>query len=145
MITIHDPDGRAVCDVDLHTLVGPVAGEGVIFYADLGREQRQPIRVPVRVPVVPDIDRHILAKAESGLLTMSDWHCGSSHCRAGWAVHLAGEAGYALEKRFGPGVAGMLIYAASRPGKAVPDFDCEDDEAIASLRADAAEAEGGTQ
>jgi hypothetical protein len=29
---------------------------------------------------------------------MNKWHCGTSHCIAGWAVHLEGEAGYALEK-----------------------------------------------
>jgi hypothetical protein len=32
---------------------------------------------------------------------MGTWHtCETTHCRAGWVVHLAGEAGYTLEKHF---------------------------------------------
>ena len=41
--------------------------------------------------------------------------CDTTHCRAGWAVHLAGEAGYALEERFGWELAAMKIYDASAP------------------------------
>jgi hypothetical protein len=45
---------------------------------------------------------------------MSDWHtCGTTHCRAGWAVHLAGEAGYALERFHTPALAAQLIYRES--------------------------------
>jgi hypothetical protein len=48
---------------------------------------------------------------------MHDWHaCETTHCRAGWAVHLAGGPGYELEKRFGPVLAAMMIYEASCPG-----------------------------
>ena len=72
---------------------------------------------------------------------MSDWHtCKTTHCRAGWAVTLAGEAGATLEAKVGPAVAGTLIYAASRPGKPIPDFYCGDEAAMADLRASAAEA-----
>jgi hypothetical protein len=101
------------------------------------------------VPVVPDIDRAILAAIEvGGVLDMGNWHdsdpdedgpCGTTHCRAGWAIHLAGEAGYALERKVDdPDIAGGLIYAASRPGVPIPSFFCSDAAAMADLRACAA-------
>jgi hypothetical protein len=49
---------------------------------------------------------------------MGQWHsCNTTHCRAGWAVHLAGEEGYALERFHGglTGHAALLIYNASSP------------------------------
>ena len=50
---------------------------------------------------------------------MSSWHeqksCGTTHCRAGWVVHLAGEAGYALERFHNTALAAQLIYDASDP------------------------------
>ena len=94
-------------------------------------------------PVVPHIDNAILAAIEAGgTLDMADWHandnpCGTTHCRAGWAVHLAGEAGYKLEQQLGPNAAGALIYAASRPGQPVPDFYAPNKAAMASIRSDA--------
>jgi hypothetical protein len=53
---------------------------------------------------------------------MAAWHtCDTTHCRAGWVVHLAGEAGYALEKFYNTLLAAQLIYEASgykiNPGK----------------------------
>ena len=93
-------------------------------------------------PVVPNIDAAILAAVEAGgTLRMSSWHtCGTSHCRGGWAVHLAGDAGYALERKFGTNVAATLIYAASRPGVPVPSFSAaaDNDETLADIRACAA-------
>lgn len=45
---------------------------------------------------------------------MDDWHtCDTTHCRAGWVVHLAGEKGYALEKATSCEFAAMQIYKAS--------------------------------
>ena len=87
---------------------------------------------------MPDIDATILdaVRRKDCALNMQAWHtCDTTHCRAGWAIHLAGDAGYALEKRYGPDAAGALIYAASRPGKPVPDFYCEDDAAMADIEA----------
>ena len=47
-------------------------------------------------------------------LNMQNWHtCETTHCRAGWVVHLAGQAGYELEKRTSPIFAAMQIYKAS--------------------------------
>jgi hypothetical protein len=87
-------------------------------------------------PVVPGIDKAILeAVTSGGTLDMFTWHtCGTTHCRAGWAVHLAGEAGYALERLMGTEAAGACIYLASRPGVAMPDFYAPDDAAMADLR-----------
>ena len=93
------------------------------------------------IPVVENIDAKILAAIEAGgKLKMTDWHtCKTTHCRAGWAVTLAGEAGLKLEEKFGPAVAGTLIYHASRPDKRIPDFYCDDATAMADIKACAAE------
>jgi hypothetical protein len=48
---------------------------------------------------------------------MTHWHvngaCGTTHCRGGWVVFLAGDAGKALESFYGTLLAAMLIYDAS--------------------------------
>jgi hypothetical protein len=44
---------------------------------------------------------------------MSTWHCGTTHCRAGWVVTLAGDEGKALENFFNTELAAMKIYEAS--------------------------------
>ena len=72
---------------------------------------------------------------------MSTWHtCETTHCRAGWAIHLAGAAGAALEFGMGAPAAGALIYAASRPNKPIPNFYADNKTAMQSMRDDAAEA-----
>lgn len=95
--------------------------------------------------VVPNLDQAILAAIEAGgVLDMSSWHaegtCGTTHSRAGWAITLAGPAGRLAEELYGPAAAGAIIYAASRPNKPVPDFYADTADAMASIRADAAEA-----
>ncbi len=93
-------------------------------------------------PAIPNIDAAILAKIDAGgVLDMARWHtCETTHCRAGWAVHLAGEAGAALEREYSTNVAAALIYAASRPNKRIPNWYATDAEALEDLRACAAEA-----
>jgi hypothetical protein len=49
-----------------------------------------------------------------GALNMQRWHnesrgCGTVHCIAGWAVSLAGKAGYDLEKKVGQPAAGNIL------------------------------------
>ena len=45
---------------------------------------------------------------------MTDWHtCENTHCRAGWTVALAGEAGKKLEQFHNTELAAMLIYRES--------------------------------
>lgn len=90
------------------------------------------------VPVIEHLDARILgAIAEPGAtLDMATWHadgsCGTTHCRAGWAVHLAGKAGYELERRSTPQHAGASIYRAST-GR-VPHFFGSNEAALADLR-----------
>lgn len=92
------------------------------------------------VPVVEELDARILGilDAGDGALRMDAWHeeaqdaCGTTHCRGGWAIALAGEAGRALEARRGAHVAAILIYRAST-GR-VPDFFASDESALADLR-----------
>jgi hypothetical protein len=93
------------------------------------------------VPRVPKLDAKILKLIESGegSLDMSQWHsCETTHCRAGWAVHLAGKDGYELERKLGStAAAGALIYHRST-GR-VPDFYASDEDALADLVACAAD------
>lgn len=52
---------------------------------------------------------------------MDDWHtCNTTHCRAGWVVHLAGEQGYKLEKDTSTCFAAMQIYKNSSSIKVSP-------------------------
>ncbi|MEO6046015.1 MAG: pentapeptide repeat-containing protein [Candidatus Kapaibacterium sp.] len=90
------------------------------------------------VPVVPGLHRQMLAAiGAGGELDMGNWHsCDTTHCRAGWTIHLAGEAGYALEKAVGPNVAGALISLASCDYlERVPNFYASAEDALADIRA----------
>jgi uncharacterized protein YjbI with pentapeptide repeats len=105
---------------------------------------------PLAIPVIPKIDAVILAAIEKGgTLNMDSWHgsagwCGTTHCRAGWAVHCAGVPGRELEKKIGTQAAGAMIYRASRPGHAAPWFFAADDDALADIKKCAAEQEATT-
>ncbi len=70
---------------------------------------------PPTIPVIADIHQKVFeAVSQPQALDMSDWHtCSTTHCRAGWVVHLAGEAGYALERFHNTPLAAQLIYRAS--------------------------------
>ena len=119
--------GANLADADLSSanLVG-----AYLVGADLGG---------FNAPSIPDIDAAILAAIENGgTLEMGEWHtCETTHCRAGWAIHLAGDAGRALETRIGPSAAGALIYAASG-SHPVPYWHAANAEAMADLRERAA-------
>ena len=53
-------------------------------------------------------------RSEGNKLEMGDWHtCDTTHCRAGWVVHIAGEEGYALEEKTDTAFAAMMIYKKS--------------------------------
>jgi hypothetical protein len=79
------------------------------------------INSPPIVPVVKNIHQKILDAVSyeneldtAGKLDMSAVHtCGTTHCRAGWAIHLAGDAGYKLEEHFGWHIAAIKIFNAS--------------------------------
>jgi hypothetical protein len=67
---------------------------------------------------------------------MGQWHsCSTTHCRAGWVVHLAGEAGYALERFHNAGLAAQLIYRASGYDINPARFYDSPDDALADMKA----------
>lgn len=70
------------------------------------------------------------ALASSDALEMNSWHtCNTTHCLAGWAIHLSGPAGYALEAATSPSVAGAMLMPS-----AAHLFMASNDEARAWLR-----------
>ncbi len=97
--------------------------------------------------VVPNIDAAILTALESEKthgLDMSGWHgqdcdetnwCETTHCRAGYAICMAGKAGFDLERKYGPEIAGRMIYAVSRPDMPLPDFYADDETALKDIKA----------
>lgn len=90
------------------------------------------------VPVVEHLDAKILeALSSGGSLEMGSWHsCETTHCRAGWAIHLAGKEGYDLEKALGgPEFAGRAIYLAST-GRC-PHFYASNKAALADIKREA--------
>jgi hypothetical protein len=94
------------------------------------------------VPVVEHLDAKVLAAVSDGVgtLDMSAWHkCQTTHCRAGWAITLAGDAGRDLEERVGSHRAGIAIYRAST-GR-VPNFFASTERALEDIKACAATAE----
>jgi hypothetical protein len=102
--------------------------------------------IPEEIPFVPDLDRQILEILDKreGKLNMKEWHtCETTHCRAGWAIVLAGEKGRALEDAYGTSLAGALIYARAYPDLPVPDFGASEEEALEDMRARAARGESG--
>ena len=89
------------------------------------------------IPVVEQLDAKILAAIEAGGdLEMSVWHtCQTTHCRYGWAITLAGDAGRVLEGQLGPLTAGALIYWKSVGY--IPAYTGENDAVLADIRAHA--------
>lgn len=67
---------------------------------------------------------------------MGSWHtCDTTHCRAGWVIHLAGKEGYELEKRFNTPLAALMIYRESSNIKVhTPDFYKNNGEALESMK-----------
>jgi len=108
---------------------------------DLERARRYSEAHP-DVPVVDRLDAKILEAVTSGggKLEMSTWHtCETAHCRAGWAIHLAGTAGYELERKLGNSErAGRAIYRAST-GR-VPWFYASNEQALEDIKRCAATA-----
>ena len=60
--------------------------------------------------------------------------CETTHCRAGWAITLAGEAGKALEAFHNSELAAMLIYSASGYDINPARFYDEDTAAMADMK-----------
>lgn len=73
-------------------------------------------------PIIENIHQKVFEAASCDkALNMSTWHtCEITHCRAGWVVTLAGEAGKKLEQETSPLFAAMQIYHKSSPIKVSP-------------------------
>jgi hypothetical protein len=71
--------------------------------------------VNASIPSIPNIHKVLYeAVSQPKALNMLDWHtCETTHCRAGWIVTLAGEAGRKLEAFHNTALAAQLIYRES--------------------------------
>ena len=69
----------------------------------------------IPIPIIENIHQRVYeACSHPGALNMDDWHtCETTHCRAGWVVHLAGDAGKKLENLYGTSRAAEMIYRNS--------------------------------
>jgi len=76
---------------------------------------------------------------------MDTWHsCETTHCRAGWVVTLAGDAGKALEAFHNTPLAAQLIYEASGYKINPAKFYVRNEEALEDMKK-LAEEEGGVK
>lgn len=87
-------------------------------------------------PKIENIHQTIYAAvSQPQALNMASWHsCDTTHCRAGWIVHLAGEQGYALEKQVDTLFAAMLIYKASGYEISPNRFFDSNEDAMADMK-----------
>ena len=76
------------------------------------------------------------AASKKGALDMDNWHtCETTHCRAGWVIHLTGDAGKTLEWAMGTPSAAAIIYILSDPDlKKIPDFYASNEDALADMK-----------
>ena len=75
------------------------------------------------------------AVSQPSALDMGQWHaCETTHCRAGWVVHLAGEAGYELERRTSNLFAAQQIYKASGYEISPARFYDSNEDALADMK-----------
>ena len=92
------------------------------------------------IPRIKHIHQAVYAAASNeGALNMGAWHqdgfCGTTHCRAGWVTHLAGDAGRVMDAMMGTAAAAALIYAASDPDlERTPDFHASNEDALADMK-----------
>ena len=84
------------------------------------------IRAEASLPVLTSVGGHAVATGDVAFariravhdavcaspkaLNMGLWHdCDTTHCIAGWGIHLAGEDGYALEQQTSSAAAGVIL------------------------------------
>jgi hypothetical protein len=93
---------------------------------------------PPPVPVIAGIHQKVFeAASKEGALDMGKVHtCNTTHCRAGWAVHLAGADGYELERFYGWTLAAQLIFKTANPELSVspPRFFETNEQALADMK-----------
>ena len=126
-----DLRGAYLRDADLR---GADLRDAYLRDADLRGADLRDANLPY-IPIVEQLDAKILAAIEAGgALEMEKWHtCETTHCRYGWAITLAGEAGRVLEGQIGSLTAGALIYWKSAGH--IPPYLGNNDEVLADIRA----------
>ena len=127
----------SVADLRGADLSGADLSDADLSGADLRGANLRDADLPY-IPIVEQLDAKILAAIEAGgILEMETWHtCETTHCRYGWAITLAGEAGRVLEGQLGPLTAGALIYWKSAGH--IPPYTGDNDAVLADIRARAA-------
>ncbi len=123
-------------------LSGAVLSDAVLRGADLhgadlhGAVLRRAVLRGADYYKVPDLHTKMLAAIEAGGLEMGSWHtCETTHCRAGWAITLAGNVGKYMESQLGPAAAGAFITLASCPWmEKVPNFYASNETALADIK-----------
>jgi hypothetical protein len=95
-----------------------------------GATVSSPVAVPWHSPD-PELPAKVAAAAlVPGCLDMATWHtCETTHCLAGWAIHLSGDAGKILENTMSPSVAGAILLPS-----AAHLFFADNDAALAWCR-----------
>jgi hypothetical protein len=130
-VKIYHKDGHVIHEtLDANLRVADLTG------ADLtGADLTNATGLPDGI-AIPRLDSKILeALNNGGTLNMGAWHtCETTHCRAGWAITLAGDAGRALEAKTSSYLAGWLIYRASYPNAEPPDFFASNDDALGDIK-----------
>jgi hypothetical protein len=88
------------------------------------------------IPVIPNIHQVIYeAVNQPGALDMGSWHtCGTTHCRGGWVVEKAGDAGRKLEAFHNTDLAARLIYKASGFDINPARFHDSNEDAMADMK-----------
>lgn len=123
---------RTLCTNGSETLLSP----NDLSHCDISNCNLSALSVPL-IPVIPNIHRTLHeAASPRGSLNMCEWHtCDTTHCRAGWVVHLAGDAGARLERSVGTAAAAALIYMASDPSmELTPGWYCSNAFALADMK-----------
>ena len=101
-----------------------------------GLKENAPVAMPP-VPIIPNIHKAVYAAvtATPDSLNMADWHsCDTTHCRGGWVVHLAGEAGKKLEQATSTLFAAQQIYKASGHSISPVRFFDNNEDAMADMK-----------
>lgn len=128
--------GAVLLTVDAETLVRADLSSANLTGANLnGADLSGAYLTDLTVPKVSHLDVEMIKAIEAPghALNMNAWHsCDTTHCRAGWAITLAGEEGKRLEEAVGPAAAGALIYHASTG--MVPDFYASNEDAMKDIK-----------
>ena len=91
----------------------------------------------LQIPVIANIHKTVYGAiiTPGNVLDMGHWHkCNTTHCRAGWIVHLAGAPGYELEQKTSTLFAAQMIYKASGYQISPRRFYDSDEDALEDMK-----------